>query len=143
MEVALRALEVAAVLFAGFVIPVFMRRRAAGARAKVEAALAIGAEVGSLRLIVAVAVREGALWQTGTFRHVERRITWRGPYEEIDLTGASVRSWRELEKSERKEVRPYAMYVALLCVHPELDDFELTAAPDDLHVVAELLGLEK
>jgi hypothetical protein len=28
------------------------------------------------------------------------------------------------------------------CVHPELDDFELTAAPDDLYVVTELLGPE-
>ncbi|MEU4230138.1 hypothetical protein AB0F17_38105 [Nonomuraea sp. NPDC026600] len=143
MDVALRALEVTAVLFTAFVMPVLVRRRAAATRAKVEGALAIGAEVGSLRLVVAVAVREGALWQTGTFRHVERRITWRGPYEELDLTGASVRSWRELEKSERKEVRPYSMYVALLCVHPELDDFELTAAPDDLYVVAELFGPEK
>ncbi|MEV1167364.1 hypothetical protein [Nonomuraea sp. NPDC049784] len=143
MDVALQALGLMAVLLTGFVFPALTRRRAASTRAKVEAALAVGAEVGSLRLIVAMAVREGALWQTGTLRYVERRMTWRGPYEEIDLTGASVRSWRELEKSERKEVRPYPMYMALLCIHPELDDFELTAAPDDLRVVAELLGPEK
>ncbi|MEU7834114.1 hypothetical protein [Nonomuraea sp. NPDC049129] len=55
----------------------------------------------------------------------------------------SVRTWRELEKSELKEVRPYPMYVALLCVHPELDDIELTVTPDDLYVVAEVLGPEE
>lgn len=28
-------------------------------------------------------------------------------------------------------------------VHPELDDFELTAAPDDLYIVTELLDSEE
>ncbi|TYB64758.1 hypothetical protein FXF51_20065 [Nonomuraea sp. PA05] len=143
MDVALQALGVASLLMTVYVFPVLERRRAAGTRAKVEAALAVGAEVGPLRLVVAVAVREGASWRTGTLRYAERRMTWRRRHEELDLTDASVRSWRELEKPERKKVRPYPMRVALLCSHPELGDFELTAAPDDLAVVAGLLGAEK
>ncbi|WP_344477510.1 hypothetical protein [Nonomuraea monospora] len=130
-------------LMSVYVFPVLVRRRAATTRAKVEAALAVGDEVGPLRLVVAVALSEGASWQTGTLRYADRRMTWRRRHQEIDLTGASVRSWRELEQSERKKVRPYAMHVALLCSHPELDDFELTAAPDDLGVVAGLLGAER
>ncbi|MFI6321553.1 hypothetical protein ACIBG8_28725 [Nonomuraea sp. NPDC050556] len=143
MDVALRAIEVSVTLFTAFAVPALIRRRAARTRVKVEAALTIGADVGPLRLIVAMAVVEGAVFQTGTLRYREGLMTWRGPYEEIDLTGASVRSWRELDKSERKEVREYPMYIAILCTHPEREDFELSAASDDLHVVAELLGPEK
>lgn len=85
MEVALDALAVIVILLTYVVLPPLTLRRAARTRAKVEAALAIGADVGS-----------------------------------IELTGASVRSWRGL-----------------------LDDFELSATSDDLHVVAQLLGPER